>query len=365
MPEETPPRAQRYAYKALLSYSQGILERLGLGSKDAMEVAACLINADLRGVYSHGVVRLPVYAKRITAGIVNTQPQIRVEERTPNCALVDGDNGPGPVVAALAMTKAIELAQTHGAAFVAVRRSNHFGAAAHYVQKALTCGLIGIASSNAPPNMAPYGGKQKFLGTNPLAIGIPAGEEDALLFDAATSVVAKGKINVAAYKGVSIPEGWAINVEGYSTTDPHAALGGAVLPFGGHKGSGLSLIIDIFCGVLTGASFATHLNTLEDLTTEQNLGHVFTAMRTDLFMPAELFALRMDEILRLLKASPAAPGIERVLAAGEPEARVAAENRNHGIPIPAEIAAHLTSLGEEVGLAFPKPAEQSTNPNQE
>ncbi|MDQ3397031.1 MAG: Ldh family oxidoreductase, partial [Deinococcota bacterium] len=173
MPEETPPRAQRYAYKALLSYSQGILERLGLGSKDAMEVAACLINADLRGVYSHGVVRLPVYAKRITAGIVNTQPQIRVEERTPNCALVDGDNGPGPVVAALAMTKAIELAQTHGAAFVAVRRSNHFGAAAHYVQKALTCGLIGIASSNAPPNMAPYGGKQKFLGTNPLAIGIP------------------------------------------------------------------------------------------------------------------------------------------------------------------------------------------------
>ena len=207
----------------------------------------------------------------------------------------------------------------HGTGFVGVRNSNHFGPAAYYVEKAVARGCIGLAISNAPPNMAPFGGKQRFLGTNPVAIGIPAGEEPPLIFDASTSVVARGKIIVAAHTGQPIPEGWAIDPDGHPTTDAQQALAGAVLPFGGPKGSAISFIIDVFCGVLTGAAFALHLNTLENLAAVQNVGHVFAAVRTDLFVKDDEFRKRMDAILSMLKASPPAPGAERVLVPGEIE----------------------------------------------
>jgi LDH2 family malate/lactate/ureidoglycolate dehydrogenase len=293
-----------------------------------------------------------VYAKRLQAKVVKARPAITVHSPYGAVALVDGDNGLGPVVGARAMETAIQLARSSGVGFVGVRQSNHFGAAAFYVEKAVRQGYIGCATSNAPPHMAAFGGKGRFLGTNPFAIGIPAGEERPLLLDASSSIAARGKIINAAHRNAPIPEGWAIDTQGQPTTDAHAALAGAVLPFGGAKGSAISFIIDIMCGVLTGAAFALHLNTLENLKAVQNLGQVFSVFRTDLFLPADEFARRMDEILRMLKAAAPAPGVPRVLAAGEVEFANESRNREHGVPLPEEVVKQLVDLGSQVGVDF-------------
>ncbi len=214
--------SRRYRHEDLFEYGCRVLERLDVPAAHARDVAGCLIKAELRGVDSHGLVRLPVYARRVQAGVVKARPDIRLISSGTAAALVDGDNGLGPVVGTRAMEAALELARSHGTGFVGVRHSNHFGPAAYYVEKAVSEGFIGVAISNAPPHMAPFGGKARFLGTNPVAIGIPAGEEDPLIFDASTSVVARGKIIMAAHTKTPIPEGWAIDPEGYPTTDPEA-----------------------------------------------------------------------------------------------------------------------------------------------
>ncbi|CAN5805672.1 Ldh family oxidoreductase [soil metagenome] len=345
---------QRYGHSDLLEYGCRVFESLGVPPDDAREASGCLIKAELRGVDSHGLVRLPVYARRLQAGVVNAQPAVRLHSSRTAAALLDGDTGLGPVVGSRAMEAALELAAQHGTGFVGVRHSNHFGPAAYYVEKAVAAGQIGLAISNAPPNMAPFGGRTRFLGTNPVAVGVPAGDEPPLIFDASTSVVARGKIIVAAHNRTSIPEGWAIDPDGYGTTDPERALSGAVLPFGGAKGSAISFIIDILCGVLTGAAFATHLNTLEDLSTVQNVGHVLAAVRTDLFVPGDQFRARMDAILKMLKASPPAPGVGgRVLVPGEIELAQESMNREQGIALGTPIAAQLAGLGRELGVPFP------------
>ena len=202
--------AQRYRHEDMYDYGCRVLERLDVPAGDAADVCGCLTKAELRGVDSHGMVRLPVYSRRLQAGVVNARPVIQRVASATASSLIDGDNGLGPVVGARAMNAALDLAQEYGTGFVGVRNSNHFGPAAYYVEKAVDRGCIGLAISNAPPNMAPFGGKSRFLGTNPVAIGVPAGEEPPLIFDASTSVVARGKIIVAAHSGKPIPEGWAI-----------------------------------------------------------------------------------------------------------------------------------------------------------
>jgi LDH2 family malate/lactate/ureidoglycolate dehydrogenase len=353
-------QATRYRIEELHSFCCAGLEALGVPPKDAEEVAKCLIEADLRGTDSHGVIRLPVYARRIRDGVVNPRPLIRVVKEHAAAALLDGDNGLGAVVGSRAMEKALDLAELSGIALVGVRRSNHFGGASFYVQKAIKRGFIGLATSNAPPHMAPFGGRERFLGTNPLAVGIPAGEEPALLFDASTSVVARGKIIVAAQEGKVIPSGWAIDAEGNPTTDAKAALAGSVLPFGGPKGSAISFIIDILAGVLTGSGFARHLNTLENRTVVQNLGQIFAAIRTDVFLPTVEFTARMDEILRMLRASTPALGTEAVLAPGDLELQNETKNRALGVPLAPSIVEELRKLGEELGLKFPTPVGERT-----
>jgi LDH2 family malate/lactate/ureidoglycolate dehydrogenase len=345
----------RYHHHELLDYACRVLERLDVPAGHARETASCLLKAELRGVDSHGLVRLPVYGRRLQSGVVNAQPDVRVVSSRGATALIDGDNGLGPIVGARAMETALNLAHQHGTGFVGVRHSNHFGPAAYYVEKAIEAGCIGLAISNAPPNMAPFGGRSRFLGTNPVAIGIPAGREHPLIFDASTSVVARGKIIVAAQTGHPIPEGWAVDPDGHPTTDANQALEGAVLPFGGPKGSALSFIIDIACGVLTGAAFASHLNTLEDLSAVQNVGHVLAAIRTDLFVSDEEFRSRMDAILGMLKAAPAAPGVGRVLVPGEIELANEVRLREQGIGLPPAIVSQLAGFGETLGVSFPSP----------
>lgn len=354
----TPDSTRRFKYEDLLAFSRLVLEQLDVPAEDARQTAECLLLAELRGVDSHGLVRLPVYAKRLQAKVVKARPDITVHSPYGAVALVDGDNGLGPVVGSRAMETAINLARSSGVGFVGVRHSNHFGAAAFYVEKAIRRGYIGCAVSNAPPNMAAFGGRERFLGTNPLAIGIPAGEERPLIFDASSSVVARGRIIVAAERNLPIPQGWAIDPQGLPTTDAGAALAGAVLPFGGAKGSAISFIIDILSGVLTGASFALHLNTLENLNAVQNLGHTFIAARTDLFLPARQFAVRMDEILRMLKSSAPAAGVPRVLAPGELEFDTEARYRESGLPIADELVRQLVYLAAEVDVEFPTCLEE-------
>jgi LDH2 family malate/lactate/ureidoglycolate dehydrogenase len=354
--ETTPAGAgntPRFKAEDLTAFCCAVLERLEVPPEDARTVADCLVGADLRGVDSHGVVRLPVYAKRIQAKVVKAKPAIKVESRFAAVALVHGDNGLGPVVGSRAMDEAIRLAEHCGIGYAGVRGSNHFGSASFYVERAIQRKLIGCAISNAPPHMAACGGRERFLGTNPLAVGIPAGKDRPLIFDASSSVVARGRIIVAAHRNLPIPEGWAIDPAGRPTTDAQAALAGAVLPFGGPKGSAISFIIDILCGVMTGAAFALHLNTLENLQAEQNLGHVFAAFRTDLFLPPDEFAARMDEILTMLKTSAPAAGVERVLAPGELELDTESRLRRLGLPLAEEVVGQLIDIGEQVGVEFP------------
>lgn len=353
---------RRFRYEDLLAHCCGVLERLGVPAEGARQVAECLLLAELRGVDSHGLIRLPVYARRIQAQAVKPKPVITVQSQYAAVAWVDGDNGLGPVVGCRAMDEALNLAESCGIGFVGVRHSNHFGAAAYYIERATRRRYIGCAISNAPPNMAAFGGRERFLGTNPIAIGIPAGRERPVLFDASSSVAARGKIIAAAQKNLAIPEGWAIDPQGRPTTDAREALAGAVLPFGGAKGSAISLIIDILSGVLTGAAFALHLNTLENLHAVQNLGQVFAALRTDLFLPAEEFTRRMDEILRLLKASAPAPGVRCVLAPGELEFDTESRNRKLGIPLAEEVVGQLVELGNAAGVHFPSCCDHSCLP---
>jgi LDH2 family malate/lactate/ureidoglycolate dehydrogenase len=350
---------ERYSHQDLFEFGCRVLEQLDVPAPQAREVAGCLIKSELRGVDSHGMVRLPVYARRVQAGVVNARPAISTITSRSGAALIDGDNGLGPVVGASAMATALDLAQEHGTGFVGVRNSNHFGPAAYYVEKAVDRGCIGLALSNAPPHMAPFGGRARFLGTNPVAIGVPAGDEPPMIFDGSTSVVARGKIIVAAHNGQPIPEGWAIDPDGYPTTNAERALAGSVLPFGGPKGSAISFIIDILCGVLTGAAFGVHVSTLENLSAVQNVGHVFAAIRTDLFLSDTEFRARMDAILTMLRSTPAAPGSDRVRAPGEIELEKERGLRRHGIAFSASITAQLIALGAELHVPFPVPLARS------
>ncbi|MCX6628910.1 MAG: Ldh family oxidoreductase [Candidatus Solibacter sp.] len=317
----------RFQPADLTTFCCAVLERLDVPPDDARTVADCLVGADLRGVDSHGVVRLPVYAKRIQAKVVKARPVIKVEPRFAAVALVHGDNGLGPVVGTRAMDEAMRLAEHSGVGYVGVRGSNHFGTASFYVQRAIARNFIGCAISNAPPNMAAFGGRERFLGTNPLAVGIPAGKDRPLIFDASSSVVARGKIIVAAHRNLPIPEGWAIDPEGRPTTDAAAALAGAVLPFGGPKGSAISFIIDI--------------------------RHVFAAFRTDLFLPQDEFLTRMDEVLAMLKSSAPAAGVGCVLAPGELELDTEFMHRQQGLPLAVEVVGQLVEIGNQVGVEFP------------
>jgi LDH2 family malate/lactate/ureidoglycolate dehydrogenase len=351
----------RFRAEDLQQYGVQVLVALGVPEEDAAAVTSCLLMADLQGITSHGLVRLPVYARRLEAGVVKSRPSMTFEGEGQAVGLLDGDNGLGPVVGCTAMRKAIATAERCGLGLVFVKRSNHYGAAAYYVKMATDAGLIGATVSNAPPNMAAFGGKTRFLGTNPLGVGLPT-RDVPIIFDMATSVVARGKIIVAAQQKQPIPLGWAVDPDGHPTTDAQQALLGAVLPFGGAKGSAISLLIDIFSGVLTGAGYATGLGTLEDLAGEQNLGHVFMTLKPDLFQSRETYNDRIDDIIRQLRDNPPAPGFDSVLAPGDIEYRHATAALQEGVALPAEIVASLRELAERHHCDFPAPVTAQTSP---
>jgi LDH2 family malate/lactate/ureidoglycolate dehydrogenase len=342
------------AAAALADFSAALFESAGVPPHVARIVADALVSADLRGVDSHGVLRLPIYLRRVAEKMIAADAEPVIDRDQGNIVLVDGRNNFGTYVGQKALEIALERVETHGLAWVGVHGSNHFGIAAHFALQAVKAGFGAIVMSNASQTMPPTGGLRPFIGTNPLAIAFPVQSGAPFLLDMATSHVARGKIISAADKGESIPLGWAVDAQGRPTTDAQAALVGAVLPVGGAKGSGLSMAIDIMCGVLTGAGFGPSVrNMYDDWKNPQNVGHAFLLIDIRRFMPFEYFSERMQDYIALLKAEPKAEGVSEILYAGEYEHRLAETRRTGGIVLSAALTKELAGLGEQRGIAWP------------
>jgi LDH2 family malate/lactate/ureidoglycolate dehydrogenase len=341
----------RYDWEKLQTFCAQVFVRAGVPEANAAIVAESLVQADLRGVESHGVVRTAIYLKRVEAGKIDPHAEPTVVSEDGAATLLAGNNNFGAVVGTRALDIAMKRAKQNGAAIVGVKGSNHFGTGAYYALKAIERDLVLLVMSNASQTMPPTGGLQPFIGTNPLCVGVPAGEEQPFILDMATSVVARGKIIVAAQKGEPIPLGWAIDKNGNPTTDAEAALAGSVLPVGGAKGYAISMFIDILCGVLTGAGFGKYVNNMyENWEQPQQVGHMFIALDINRFMPPALFKQRMDLYIRDIKAEPKASGVTEILVPGEIEHRQTLLRKREGIELAPKTAAELDEIGRKYDL---------------
>jgi LDH2 family malate/lactate/ureidoglycolate dehydrogenase len=339
-----------YHFQKLQQYGTALFIKAGVPPKEAATIAESLVQADLRGVDSHGVIRTDVYLKRLKAGMIAVGGELNAVTEGP-VTVLDGANHFGAVVGSRALELVEEGTKRNGVAVVGVRGSNHFGTCSYYLLKAMRQDIILMVLSNASQTMPPTGGVRPFIGTNPFSVGVPAGKYEPFILDMATSVVARGKIISAAQLGESIPFGWAIDKEGSPTTDAQKALAGSVLPVGGPKGYGISMFIDILCGVLTGAGFGKYVNNMyENWAQTQNVGHFFIGFDIARFMPIDRFKARMDLYFDEIKAEPRAPGVKEILIPGELEHRMAQQRMKLGIVLPPQVEEELTQWGRHYDL---------------
>ncbi|QIW96807.1 hypothetical protein AMS68_002325 [Peltaster fructicola] len=301
------------------AFSERLLVAVGVSREHAVIVAQCLVAADLRGVDTHGINRLPSYITRIRQGVLNARAQPTLTEITPVVAQIDAHNSFGFVAAHMGMTKAIDMARVFGIGMTSVKHSNHFGMSAWLVQQAVDAGMMSLVFTNSSPALPVWGGKSKLMGVSPIACGAPAGASPPFILDMAPSVAARGKIYKALRRGEQIPPGWALDAEGKETVDPAAALEGVMLPMGGPKGSALSIMMDVFSGVLSGSAFAGHVTNPYDPSRPADVGHFLVAIKPDLFMELEVFKERMDYLYQRVVQSEKADGIDRVYYPGEIE----------------------------------------------
>jgi len=342
----------RYAASDLHAFVVHALTAAGASQEDARLVADGLVAADLRGVHSHGVTRTAIYVRRLQRGSINPSAVLSVVHDAGPVVVVDAQGGFGIAMATRAMDLALARAREHGVGFAGVRNSNHCGMLAHLAMRASAQGMIGLAMSNADAQVAPWGARVKYLGTNPMAIAVPAGEEPPLVLDMATSIVPHQRIKMAAARGETIPMDWGIDRDGRPADDPRQVLdGGAILPFGGPKGSGLSLMIDILAGLLTGAVSGPEIIPLyEHLDRVQGVGHLLAAISVAAFGPPQQFTGRVERLAREVRALPPREGHDRVYLPGEIEHLRALEYAMRGIPLPADIEAELRTLGTALGI---------------
>ncbi|KAE8153534.1 Malate/L-lactate dehydrogenase [Aspergillus avenaceus] len=331
-----------------------ILTAHGIPSAHAALIAHALTLADLRGVDTHGINRLPGYVTRVQAGLVSANPELRFTQRTPVIASLDARNSFGFVAGCLAVDRCIEMAGVYGLGMASVKHSNHYGMGATYVLRAVERGFACLAYTNASKAMPPWGGKEALLGTSPFAVGVPGGREGDFVLDMSPCVAARGKIRKAARRGEPIPEGYALDKSGRATTDPVAALdGGVVLPIAGPKGSGLALMMDIFAGVMSGAGFAGGVaDQYVEMGRAQDVGHWFLVFRPEVFLDGGLeeFRERMDVLFRAVRGVEKAEGVERVFVSGEMEAEVELRRRSEGIPLTAAEVEALHLLAGRAGV---------------
>jgi LDH2 family malate/lactate/ureidoglycolate dehydrogenase len=348
---------RRIPFDGLVAVVARIFRQVGMRDDDSACLAESLATADLRGVHSHGVLRVPEYVAKLTTGGVDPTGRPSIVRDAGAALVVDGGNSMGQIGGAFAMRLAIERARTTGVAVATVRGSNHCGAMASYAMMALDEGMIGLATTNALPSMAPWGALDRILGINPLAIAIPAGVERPIVLDFAFSGAAVGKIRVYQQKGLAIPPDWAFDADGHPTTDPAAALAGLLQPIGGYKGTGLALAMGLLSTLLSGAAYGTELGNLEDGPRAGQDGHFFQALDIAAFEDPARFRDRVDGVVRQLHAARRSPGVDRVYAPGELEFETAARNRTGGIPLNEATLDGLTKaaarLGVDVGLLSP------------
>ncbi len=326
---------------------------------DAQIAADVLVSADLRGINSHGVVRLfSYYGGGLKKGKINPASTLKVLKESPATLALDGGNGLGQVVAYRSMSRCIELADKAGLAITTVRNSNHFGIAGYYAMMALPQDMIGISLTNSQPLVAPTYGRQVALGTNPIAVAIPAGEERPYVLDMATSIVSIGRISLYEKAGQPIPLGWGINQHGELTREPDQVLdNGALLPLGGpaelrgYKGYGLSLLVDLLSGVLSGSAYGKEVGHPSD-EGNADVGHFFASIKVENFRPINAFKTDMDNYIRTLKATPKLPGQDRIYIHGEKEFDLAEKYLRDGVPLMVEIVDSLKKAGEIAGVPF-------------
>lgn len=340
----------------LEDFAAGLYRAAGVSPDDARTIAGCLVEADLRGVTTHGVSRVPVYLDRLRQGLVNPRPAITTEDLAPALARVDADNGPGFIGARRGMDEALRRARMCGIGMVLVKNSTHFGMAASYLLQATRDGMAAFVFTNASPAMPVWGGRVPFLGTSPFAFGTPGTDgSPPLILDMATSVVARGKIRQAVQRGEPIPEGWALDADGRPTTDAKAAYEGLILPLGGPKGSGLSLMMEVLAGVLSGSSFGGEVgNQYFDNDRPQNVGHCFIALSPALALSPADYRARYDALVRRARACDPVDPARPVLMPGEPEALTEATRRRDGIPLTQEDRAVLRDEAGKVGVPVPE-----------
>jgi len=340
--------------KHLTEFTTEIFRKAGLPQEHAVIVAQGLVKADLRAVESHGVSRIPMYLERRRRGVVNPKPNITVERVAGAVALVDGDDGMGFIVGRRGMDEAIKLAAECGIGMVGARRSTHYGMAALYVLQAIEAGYISMAMTNSSPAIPVWGGRTTFLGAAPFAAGVPSGTCEPYVLDMAMTVIARGKIRLAATHGRPIPEGLALDSEGRPTTVAKKAFEGVCLAFGGVKGAALSMLMDLMAGMFTGANYAGEVKSLYfDHSAPQNVGHLLIAMRPDLFISRQEFKDRADHFVHTVKKLPRAAGCDEILIPGEPEDRAERLRRRTGIPLTEQEIRELKAEAQRSDVAFP------------
>ena len=356
---------QIFSYQQLFAFAKAVFLKIGCSLTDAETATKALLSADLRGIDSHGVARLSGYVRLWEIKRVNANSQIKIIHETQSTAVVDGDAGLGLVVAPYAMQVAIDKAKNAGTGWVSVQNSNHFGIAGYHAMMALPNDMIGIAMTNASALVAPTFSKDRMLGTNPIAVAIPAGIEPPFVADFATTTAANGKLEMLQRKNEPTPQGWVQTKEGKPSTNAgEVKEGGALLPLGGdkehgsHKGYMLGSIVDVFSGVLSGANFGpwvppfpSYIPIPENMP-GKGIGHFFGAMRIDAFRPAEDFKNDMDKWIRSFRAAKTIEGFDKVIIPGEPEAAMEKERMQNGIKMMQTVADDLRSLGERFSITL-------------
>jgi L-2-hydroxycarboxylate dehydrogenase (NAD+) len=354
-----------YTYSQLLDFAEQVFLKMGCPEEVASIASKALLSADLRGIDSHGVARLSGYVRLWEAGRINANPAIKVTYETPSTAVVDGDAGLGLVVAPFAMKIAIEKAKQAGTGWVVVNNSNHFGIAGYHAMMALDQDMIGMAMTNASALVAPTFSIERMLGTNPIAVAIPAGVQPPFVADFATTTAANGKLEILQRKNADTPLGWVQDQEGNESTDANILRkAGALLPLGSdrehgsHKGYALGSIVDIFSGVLSGASFGPWAPPfpayvpMPENQPGKGLGHFFGAMRIDAFRPAQNFKDQMDLWIERFRNAIPAPGHEKVLIPGDPEREMEAIRSTEGWELVEAVEIDLQAVAQKFAIAL-------------
>jgi len=330
-------------------FCAAVLRGAKVDPEQAEIIADCMVYADLRGIGSHGVIRLEACVQRIEHGIINLTATMPVLQETPATALIDAQNGFGQVAGVKGMDLALRKAENLGVGLVLVKNSNHFGISAYYARRATDRNMAAIVFTNAGPAMKPFGGSEALLGTNPFASAVPVMNGAPMVLDMATSEVARGKLRKALANGESIPPGWAVDKDGNPTTDPKAGLEGTLCPVGGAKGSGLSLMIDLFSGVLSGSCLTGDVKGVTDMSGTARVGHMFLAVNPAMFSGTEAFLADTAAVAERIHGQRAAFG-PKVFLPGEIEKENEVENREHGVALAASLVEKLNRCAVTYGV---------------